>query len=252
MGNEAVKTPINKLGSDIKTIKKPYGVALNQAGEIIVTEANTSVVSIFSPRGEKLRTLDTRGTDFKEMSPYGVAVDGDDNILVVDTGNCRLLKFSRGGDLIAAVGSRVDAGPGQLNFPHGVCVNSVNGKVYVVNSGADCVNIFNSDLTFSSKFGSEGSANRDLYHPYDVASDRSGCVYVAEPANARVKVFTPDGVYLRQFGKEGSGNGELTGLSASVWTVMIWCMWGRMGTVVSQCSHVRECFSNRLDQKDLD
>ncbi len=208
----AVKTPIDKLGTVIKTIndlKKPWGVALNQAGEIIVAEHDAGIVSIFSPTGDKLRTLDTRGTAVGEMkNPRGVAVDGDDNILVVDRGNHRLLKFSRGGDLIAAVGSHGD-GPGQFNNPIGVCVNSVNGKVYVVDFGAHCVHIFNSDLTFSSKFGSKGSGNGQFNYPWDVASDRSGCVYVADYGNARVQVFTPDGGYLRQFGKRGSGNGEL-------------------------------------------
>ncbi|XP_064384339.1 E3 ubiquitin-protein ligase TRIM71-like [Halichondria panicea] len=208
----AVKTPIDKLGTVIKTmndLKKPWGVALNQAEEIIVAERDAGIVSIFSPTGDKLRTLDTRGTAVGEMkNPRGVAVDGDDNILVVDSGNHRLLKFSRGGDLIAVVGSHGD-GPGQFNNPIRVCVNSVNGKVYVVDHGVHCVHIFNSDLTFSSKFGSKGSGNGQFYYPWDVASDRSGCMYVVDNANHRVQVFSPDGGYLRQFGKEGSGNGEL-------------------------------------------
>ena len=207
-----IKTPIDKLGTVIKTIndlKTPRSVALNQAGEIIVAEKDAGIVSIFSPTGDKLRTLDTRGTAVGEMkNPRGVAVDGDDNILVVDAGNHRLLKFSREGDLKAAVGSHGD-GPGQFNNPIGVCVNSVNGKVYVVDFGASCVHIFNSDLTFCSKFGSKGSGNGQFNFLYGVASDRSGCVYVADYVNARVQVFTPDGGYLRQFGKRGSGNGEL-------------------------------------------
>ncbi|XP_064384352.1 E3 ubiquitin-protein ligase TRIM71-like [Halichondria panicea] len=208
----AVKTPIDKLGTVIKTIndlKKPRGVALNQAGEIIVAERDAGIVSIFSPIGDKLRTLDTRGTAVGEMkNPRGVAVDGDDNILVVDAGNHRLLKFSRGGDLIAAVCSHGD-GPGQFNRPTGVCVNSVNGKVYVADNGAHCVHIFNSDLTFSSKFGSKGSGNGQFSYPWNVASDCSGCVYVVDCNNHRVQVFSPNGGYLRQFGKRGGGNGEL-------------------------------------------
>ncbi len=83
---------------------------------------DAGIVSIFSPTGDKLRTLDTRGTAVGEIkSPRGVAVDGDDNILVVDAGNYRLLKFSRGGDLIAAVGSHGD-NPGQFNFPTAWCL----------------------------------------------------------------------------------------------------------------------------------
>ncbi len=212
----AVKTPIDGLGTVIETIKdieSPLGVAVNKSGEVIVAQSDAGVVSIFSPTGDKMRTLDTRGTTVGEMKhPRGVAVDGDDNILVVDRRNHRLLKFSRGGDLIAAVGSHGDD-PGQFNNPMGVCVNSVNGKVYVADNIANCVHIFNSDLTFFRKFGSYGSGNGQFSSPWDVASDRSGCVYVADAGNHRVQVFTSDGiVYLRQFGSPGNGNGHFNGI----------------------------------------
>ncbi|XP_064385508.1 tripartite motif-containing protein 2-like [Halichondria panicea] len=204
----SVKTPIDKLGTVIKTINdlnKPCGVALNQAGEIIVAEADAGIISMCSPTGHKLRTLDTRVTAVGKC----VGVDRDDNILVVDSGNYRLLKFSRRGDLIAAVGSHGD-GPGQFNYLISVYVNSINGKVYVADFGSNCVHILNSDLTFSSKFGSEGSGNGQFCSPWVIASDRSDCVYVVDYSNCRVQVFTPDGGYLRQFGKTGSGNGELS------------------------------------------
>ena len=209
----AVKTPIDKLGTVINTIndlKSPCGVAVNQAGEIIVAEYDAGIVSIFSPTGNQLRKLDTRGTAVGEMKyPQGVAVDSDDNILVVDYGKHRLLKFSSGGDLIAEIGSNGD-GPGQFRDLFGMCVNIVAGnKVYVADNSAHCVHIFNSDLTFSSKFGSEGGGNGQFYSPWDIASDCSGCVYVADAGNNRVQVFTSDGGYLRQFGNEGSNDGEL-------------------------------------------
>ena len=207
-----VKTPVDKLGTVIKTIdgvEWPRGVAVNKSGEVIVVESGPGCVSSFSATGDKLQTLDTRGTVVGGMKdPYGVAVDSEDNIMVVDRRNYRLLKFSRGGDLIAAVGSEGD-GPGQFMCPNGVCINSVNGKVYVVDYNADCVHILNSDLTFSSKFGSKGSGDGQFSNPWDISSDSTGCVYVADYSNYRVQVFTSDGGYLRQFGKEGSGSGEL-------------------------------------------
>ena len=131
-----VKTTVDKLGTVIKTIgvKWPWGVAVNKSGEVIVAEHVAGCVSIFSATGDKLRTLDTRGTAVGGIKdPQGVAVDSEDNILVVDRGSYRLLKFSRGGDLIAAVGSEGD-GPKKFKRPFGVCVNSVNGKVYVVDN----------------------------------------------------------------------------------------------------------------------
>ena len=208
-----VKTPVDKLGTVIKTIdgvQRPLGLAVNKSGEVIVAETEADCVSIFSTTGDKLQTLDTQGTAVGGMKdPRGVAVDSEDNILVVDADNYRLLKFSRRGDLIAAVGSKGD-GPGQFEGrTTSVYVNSVNGKVYVVDNGAHCVHILNSDLTFSSKFGSEGSGDGQFNHPYDIASDSTGCVYVTDYFNHRVQVFTSDGGYLRQFGKVGSGSGEL-------------------------------------------
>ena len=207
-----VKTPVDELGTVIKTIyciKKPWGVAVNKSGEVIVVELEAGCVSIFSATGDKLLTLDTRGTAVGGMKdPRGVAVDSEDNILVVDTGNSRLLKFSQGGDLMAVVGSKgVD--PGQFIQPMGVCSSRVNGNVYVTDNHAHCVHILNSDLTFSSKFGSEGSGDGQFYCPWDIASDSIGCVYVADYNNHRVQVFTSDGGYLRQFEKTGSGRGQL-------------------------------------------
>ena len=206
------KTPVDKLGTVTKTIygvKRPWGVAVNKRGEVIVTEKETSCVSIFSATGNKLRTLDTRGTAVGGMkNPHGVAVDSEDNILVVDASNCRLLKFSHGGDLIAAVGSEGD-GPGQFKSPLGVCINSINGKTYVVDYSACCIHILNADFTFSSKFGNRGSGKGEFFSPHDIALDTLGYVYVADYSNHRVQVFTSDGDYLRQFGNHGSDVNEI-------------------------------------------
>ena len=207
-----VKTPVDKLGAVIKTIdgvEWPWGVAVNKGDEVIVAQSMAGCVSIYTATGDKLRTLDTRGTAVGQMKePQGMAVDSEGNILVVDACNQRLLKFSQEGDLITAVGSKGD-GPGQFKSPCGMCVNSVNGKVYVVDNGAHCVHILNSDLTFSSKFGRGGSGDGQFNRPWDIAADSTGCVYVADAGNNRAQVFTSDGGYLRQFGKKGNGSGEL-------------------------------------------
>ena len=207
-----VETRVEKIGAVIKTIEgveKPWGVAVHKSGEVIVAERKAGCVSIFSATGHKLRTLDTRGTAVGGMKyPRGVAVDSGDNSLVVDDGNRRLLKFSQEGKLMEAVDIKGD-GPGQFVSPCLVCVNRVDGKVYVVDHGAHCVHILNSDLTFSSKFGSLGSGDGQFISPLDIASDSTGCVYVADYFNHRVQVFTSDGGYLRQFGKKGSGRGKL-------------------------------------------
>ena len=206
-----VKLPVKKLGTPIKTISgvnRPWGVAVNQKGELIVSESSRHCVSIFSPAGKKLRSFGSYGSGHGQFNgPDGVAVDDGGNILVVD-GNHRIQKFTSDGKFMTAVGKRGD-NPLEFITPVGIAIHPLNKNVYV----ADCLNhriqILNSDLTFSSSFGSYGGDNGQFSLPWDVAFDSTGNVYVADSGNHRIQVFTAEGEYLRKFGKKGSGNGEL-------------------------------------------
>ena len=204
-----VKLPVQKLGTPIKTIsgvKGPWGVAVNQRGEIIVAEGGGHCVSVFSPTGEKLRSFGSKGSGQGQFNqPCGVAVDDDGNILVVDSRNHRIQKFTSDGKFIKAVGKQ---GSQHLEFsnPYGIAIHQ---KVYVADQFNARVQILNLDLTFSSSFGSRGSGSGQFSHPWDVACDSTGNVYVADGANHRIQVFTAEGQFLRKFGNQGYGRGQL-------------------------------------------
>ena len=207
-----VKLPVQKLGTPIKTIdevKCPWGVAVNQRGEVIVAERNGYCVSIFSPEGEKLRSFGSKGSGHGQFNaPRGVAVDDDGNILVVDENNHRIQKFTTDGNFVTTVGMQDNI---QLNKPTGIATNPKNKKIYIVDRCNHRIQILNPDLTLSSNFGSQGSDNGQFQYPWDVACDSTGNVYMADSDNHSIQVFTEEGEFLRKFGKEGSGNGELSG-----------------------------------------
>ena len=208
----AVKSPVEKLGTHILTlggVREPSGVAINQRGEVVVTEAGGDCVSVFSPDGEKLRSFGTRGScqgQFK--NPYGVAVDGEGNILVADSKNNRIQKFRAEGQFLAAVGT-YGSGPLQFSYSIDIAFNTSNNKMYVVDYGSHRVQVLNSDLTFSSTFGKQGSGKGQFNNPWGIACDSTGKVYVADTLNHRIQVFTAEGKFLRKFGRCGQGRGEL-------------------------------------------
>ena len=202
--------PVTMLGKlPIKTIsevKRPWGVAVNKRGDVIVAERDGHCVSIFSPTGEKLQSFGSQGSRHGQFNePYGVAVDDDGNILVVDKNNHRIQKFTSEGKFITAVGKKGNQ-PLEFDYPIGIAIHPLNKKVYVDDVWNHRIQILNSDLTFSSSFG---SGNGQFQHPWDVSFDSTGNVYVADGDNHRIQVFTAEGVYLRKFGRKGSGNGEL-------------------------------------------
>ena len=207
-----VKLPVERLGAPILGIGgvvRPWDMAINQRGEVVVTEYDGHCVSVFSPSGEKLLSFGTEGSGRGQFwCPSGVAVDSDNNILVADCFNHRIQKFTSDGQFLTAVGTHGDD-PLQFSGPEGITVNSSNNKVYVADEDNNRVQVLNSDLTFCSSFGEKGSDKGQLIWPLDVACDRSGNVYVVDCGNNRIQVFTAEGEFLRMFGRHGKERGEL-------------------------------------------
>ena len=211
----AVKLPVKQLGKPVRSINgvnEPWGVAVNQRGELLVAEGRGQCVSIFSSTGEKIRSFVSRGTGREQSRasrPLGVAIDDDGNILVMDNGNHCIAKYSSDGKFIAAVGRQ---GSGQLQFSHpvGIKINPQTKRVYVADNSNHRVQVLQPDLTFSSTLGSHGNSPGKLNNPWDVAFDSANNVYVTEFSNHRIQVFTKNGEYLRQIGKRGTGPGELS------------------------------------------
>ena len=98
------------------------------------------------------------------LYPAGVAVDGSNNILVVDHGNNRIQKFTSDGQFLTAVGTEGSA-PLQFSGPQSITVNNTNNnRVYVADEWNNRrVQVLNSDLTFSSSFGDEGQRGADRF-----------------------------------------------------------------------------------------
>ena len=208
-----VKLPVQELGTPVRSIN-PWGVAINQQGQVVVVEHGRNCVSIFNSTGEKIRSFGSGGSGHGQFNlPYGVAIDDDGNILVADGGNNRIQKFSSDGRFIIAVGTQ---GSGQLQFnePVGIKINPQTKRVYVADHSNHRVQVLLPDLTFFSSFGSHGNGPGQLTYPIDVAFDSANNVYVADWSNGRIQVYSENGEFLRQIGRKGTGQGELSNPAA--------------------------------------
>ena len=182
-------------------VSYPTGIAVNDKGEIAVTEGNC--ISIFTRNGEKRLTF-----SLVLHHSHGVAFDSAGNILVTDHWSHSIKKFTPEGKLLTAVGRK---GSKILEFdcPTGISFSHKYKKVYVCDQWNNRVQVLNEDLTFSSSFGSRGSGDRKFDYPCSVTFDNNGNIYVVDSWKCCIQVFTPHGRFLRKFGKKGSGEGEL-------------------------------------------
>ena len=181
----------------IRDLSRPWGIAVREGGQMVVAEYVRHCVSVVSGNREK-KSFGTEGfADDKFNHPKGVAIDAGGNILVADCDNHRIHQWSSTGKHLRTIGA-CGSGPLQFQHPGGIAVHPQTHKVYVADCGNHRIQVLNSNLTYSSRFG------KGLFdQPYDLSTDSDGNVYVADRSNHRIQVFTANGVYLKQFERNG-------------------------------------------------
>ena len=99
----------------------------------------------------QLRSFGKLGSGPGEFDePSGIAVD-EGNVLVCDTGNNRIQKFTADGHFITAVGTK-GSKPLQFRGPNGIAFNTSNKKVYIADLANHRIQVLNSDLTHLGGF----------------------------------------------------------------------------------------------------
>jgi sugar lactone lactonase YvrE len=163
------------------------------------------------------------------VNPDGVAVDGNGNVFVADSGNDRIQKLDKSSTFLTTWGS-TGSGTGGFRNPLGVAVDR-SGNVFVADSGNNRIQKFDNNGTFLLTFGwgvanglpafetctsgcqagIAGSGNGQFTGPAAIAIDGSGNVFVADGGNNRIQKFTNTGTFLTMWGSMGSGAGQFNG-----------------------------------------
>ena len=158
----------------------------------VQTRRFRSVLS-FGQKGESVGMLN---------NPWGVAVNGHDEIAVTEFLNHRVSVFSSDGTHLRSFG-RKGQNNGEFQFPTGIAFDS-HGNIVV----ADCYNhrvqVFDRNGNFLSMFGKQGSRDNQLESPQGLSINGNGDIIVADKGNKLIKIFSSSGEYLRKFGGAGS------------------------------------------------
>ena len=145
-----------------------------------------------------------RGTEKGQFdSPSGIVVDGKRNILVADTGNGRIERFSPTGAFLSTIGTK-GAGHGQLRDPNGIAIDRA-GNIYVAEAGNHRVQKLAPDGTFIAEW--KGPAP-GFYGPRRIAIGADDSIYVVDQGHNRIAKFSPDGRVLAVWGTAGNGDGQ--------------------------------------------
>lgn len=183
---------------------KPFGVAVDGFGRIIVTDSAQASVVMMDPERRLFVPLGEGTGQALFRVPIGVAVDAANNIYVGDTGLNRVLVFGPNLAFKTTIGAA-----GELKAPSGLAVDEGRRRLYVVDSRQHLLVAFDLDTgKVQARVGSRGAAEGQFNFPTGVAVGPDGQVFVTDTMNYRVQVFGPDLRVVRSFGSLGVGPGQ--------------------------------------------
>ncbi|MHB8522121.1 MAG: NHL repeat-containing protein, partial [Limisphaerales bacterium] len=199
----------------------PYGVAVESAGNVYVTDQVTSTIRKVTPAG----VVTTLAAGLNH--PSGVAVDSAGNVYVADTGNHTIRKVTPARVVTTLAGLAGNPGSvdgtrsaARFNHPSSVTVDRA-GNLYVADSDNHTIRKVTPAgvvTTLAGRAGNSGSADgtgtaAQFKQPQGVAVDSAGNVYLADTGNNTIRKVTPAGEVTTLAGLAG-GIGSADGVGS--------------------------------------
>ena len=125
-------------------------------------------------------------------APSGIAVDSDNNVYVVDSGDSLVKKFDPSGNLLLSWGGAGTSG-GQFVHPSGIAVG--NKYVYVADSGNARIQMFDKDGRYIYQWGGYGESPGMFHIPVGLALDGNGFLFVADAERPMIQIFNEQDVF---------------------------------------------------------
>ncbi len=232
-------------------LQKPFGVALDESGNLCVTDTGNHTVcycnfagkhwqlwqglgktnfvspvamvrrnGIFYIADSEPGKVFAFGADGREVftisaplqRPAGLTISGD-SLAVADSQAHAIFIFDLRGRLRFQFGRR-GTGPGEFNFPTHVAADN-QGRLLVTDSLNSRIQVFDAAGKFLSQIGSAGDTPGHFGRPKGVAADSFGHIYVADAVFDNLQVFDLSGHLLMTLGQGGTEPGEF-GLPAGI------------------------------------
>ena len=187
------------------TLQGLFGIAVNNKGEIAVTDNIGHCLYVFDKDGSCLRKKGTKGEKPGEFHhPDGVSYLNDTEVLIADFGNHRIQQVDiQTGTVVKSFG-KWGAVKGQFKGPFDVCLDDED-RIVVTEWGNNRIQVMSKDGKSIFTFGDSGPEK--LNHPTSCLPCRN-VFLVSDGANHCIKAFDQSGTFLYKFGKRGSKDGK--------------------------------------------
>lgn len=187
---------------DTRELIRPQSGMVDDAGRVLVTDAGREAVVVFDEAAGMLSFWQEaeRGRSF--LSPVGITADGAGGFLVADADIGYLLRLTVDGRPAGSIGE------GVLQRPTGLCRSPDSGEVFVADSAAHDIKVFDDSGRLLRSIGGRGIEPGRFNGPTHMSCEGDR-LYVTDTLNARVQALSLTGEPQASIGKRGLFVGNL-------------------------------------------
>ncbi len=181
-------------------LKKPFAVAYDREGRLLVTDPALSALFRFDRAHRKADVFGTTGAVTLKQ-PLGLGVGPDGTAYVADAGLKKVVAIGSDGKLVAVFGRE-----GELENPTDAELSPDGARLFVADSKGHRIVVFErASGKRLTAFGQRGEGEGEFNFPTSLAFDADANLLVVDQLNARIQVFSQDGHFVEKFGALGVG-----------------------------------------------
>ncbi len=190
------------FGEEKNMLSKPMAVAVGEDGVLYICDAGEPAVHIYRKKEKRYKKITVIGKE-RLISPVGVAVAENGMIFIADSELKKVFCLDKEGKLKFIISPDE-----KFLRPTGLAVRK--NKLYVVDTLAHSIFVFDLEGNFISRFGGRGKGDGEFNYPAYICADNEGKIYVADTLNFRIQVFDENNKFLYFFGKLGDSSGSFS------------------------------------------
>ena len=188
--------------TNVVELVRPQSGMVDGGGRILVTDAGREGLLVFDEAAGRLLAWNDAGAGLAFRSPVGIAGAADGSILVADSELGYVVRLDAEGRPIGELGR------GVLTRPTGLARDPSNGELYVADTAAHDIKVFDDTGSWLRTLGRHGAGPGEFNGPTHLCFAH-GRLYVTDTLNSRVQVLAPDGSVLTSIGQRGLYLGNL-------------------------------------------
>ncbi|MES9833372.1 MAG: 6-bladed beta-propeller [Candidatus Thiodiazotropha sp. DIVDIV] len=185
-------------GSEEQHLTRPYSVAVYDK-KIAITDPDAAKVHIYQLDSQSYTNIDSIG-NYTLESPIGTAIDSD-RLFIADSILSKVFILNDSHEIVEVLDN--------FSRPTSLAINPDLRHLYIADTLAHQIQVYDYDGNFIFKIGQRGEGNREFNYPSHLAFSNDRLI-VNDTMNFRIQIFDVNGLDIHTFGKQGDASGFLT------------------------------------------